>query len=374
MRLSVVLVSVSAIVSPVAAFAQQASFNANVLASVEFLAEARAGKGYGPSYYTQNLDYGSAKNVIKAGPSSPLTMCVAAVAETVIESLNRYSKTTDRIRFEDQLSSKSWNGWSPLDIRTHLWENEGTHSAGQAFERFGIGERLPFEALKPGDFLSFDRPSLKDPITGKWKGSGHSVVFLGFIDDKYDVLTSHSSKVSGFKYFSSQGNASTGGFGYRWAFFVKPSSPNVCTTTAKREDKPWDCARGGVIRSSIRGGRLWHPKQWQVAAAIAKLKEEASAKVRSAVTDRLQSELAALNDLPAVERAGKLNELRDLSGALTDFPGSPSYQGSTGFRDPSNLEFDLKSPAWQRVVDRAIDLELEKNVLVDASKFDGQTD
>jgi hypothetical protein len=40
-----------------------------------------------------------------------------------------------------------------------MWENSGSHSAGYAFDKFGIGEKRDFTNLKPGDFLSFDRLS-----------------------------------------------------------------------------------------------------------------------------------------------------------------------------------------------------------------------
>jgi hypothetical protein len=126
-------------------------------------------------------------------------MCVAAVAEIAIEALNLYYERTNDSKPFEELAYKHWNGSSALDIRDYIWENRGSHSAGYAIKTFGIGEQLNFDKLRPGDFLSFDR-----------EGSGHSTVFLAYLDKNYKELKAYGPSVVGFKYYSSQSSGVAG--------------------------------------------------------------------------------------------------------------------------------------------------------------------
>jgi hypothetical protein len=148
------------------------------------------GRGFDTSisraaYFTRNLDYGPYKATIKASKLVPKTMCVAAVTEVLIEALNLYfQQTKDSKPFTD-LPPVHWNGTSAQDIRDYIWENRGSHSAGYAFDKFGIGQKLNFTELRPGDFLSFDRLN----------GGGHSVIFLGYLDKNESKMARARSRL-----------------------------------------------------------------------------------------------------------------------------------------------------------------------------------
>jgi hypothetical protein len=166
------------------------TFNDYVLQAVEMLARDRAGLGYDlHSYFTRNLSYGPDNpGAIKAN-HPPLTMCVAAVTETIIESLNIYFDVErDRTPFQ-KLPLISWQRGTINDIRAHIFQYDGTncHGTAHALERFGIGQQLPFPSLIPGDFLTMNRTT----------GSGHTAIFLGYIDADYNDLTKYSDVVKG---------------------------------------------------------------------------------------------------------------------------------------------------------------------------------
>lgn len=143
-------------------------------------------------------------------------MCVAAVTEVLIEALNLYYRDTGDATPFQELPIRSWQRGSISDIRAHVFQYEGTrcHGTAHALSQFGIGQELPFSELSPGDFLTMNR-------TG---GSGHTAVFLGYLDRDFQELTDYSDAVAGFKYFSAQGkNSPDAGFAYRWAFFRRPA-------------------------------------------------------------------------------------------------------------------------------------------------------
>src|SRR5262249_1385277 len=111
------------------------------------------------------------------------------------------------------------------------------------------GLELSFDKLEAGDFITMNR-------TG---GSGHTAVFLAYLDNAYLEHASYSDTVVGFKYFSAQGKGSSdAGFAYRWAFF----SPNCPRAPAGRKR---DC---GIIRSAsqtmLNTGCMLHPSVWSV--------------------------------------------------------------------------------------------------------------
>ena len=227
------------------------TFNAYVLKAVEMLARDRAGLGYDlNSYFTRNLSYGPDHSGAIRSNHPPLTMCVAAVTEIMIEALNIYCDTEyDKTPFQ-KLPVISWQRGSMKDIRAHIFQYDGANCNGtaHALQRFGIGQQLPFSSLVAGDFLTMNRTN----------NSGHTAVFLGFIGADYGDLPQHSNAVKGFKYFSAQGKKVGGGFGYRWAFF-SPTCP------AEVPGKPRDC---GIILSSnqrlLNTGCMLHPTSWNV--------------------------------------------------------------------------------------------------------------
>ncbi len=225
-------------------------FNNYVLRTVEMLARERAAQGYDlHSYFTQDLSYGRGSGRIKAN-HPPLTMCVAAVTEVMIEALNLYHRETGDVTPFEKLPIRSWQRGSMQDIRAHIFQYSGSgcHGTAHALARFGIGQELPFAELSAGDFLTMNRTS----------GSGHTAVFLGYLGRNYEELDVYSNAVAGFRYFSAQGKKVGGGFGYRWAFF----SPNC---PANQVGKPGDC---GIIRSSqqsmLNTGCMLHPRSWSV--------------------------------------------------------------------------------------------------------------
>jgi hypothetical protein len=181
-------------------------------------------------------------------------MCVAAVAEVIIEALNvYYAETGDQGPFQ-KLPATSWRRGTLKDIRAHIFKFDDPPShcrgTGHALMRFGIGEELPFSDLQPGDFVTLNRTN----------GSGHSVVFLGYLGENYAELAAFSLAVKGFKYFSAQGakRQPPGGLGYRWAYFA-PYAPEQLA--GKKVDK-------NIVRSSdqkmLNTGCMFHPNAWTV--------------------------------------------------------------------------------------------------------------
>jgi hypothetical protein len=215
--------------------------------AVEKISADRPKKGYNINRaFTQNLKYG--KDCCIKATNPPDTMCVAAVSEVIVEALNIYhgQNAADGAPFKS-LPMKSWTGGTRKDIRAHIFMFDGMGSKGtaSALRRFGIGEELKFEQLKPYDFINFDR-------TG---GSGHAAIFLGYIDKQGEIVDAFDQdKVAGFKYFSAQGAGKPdAGFWYRWGFF-----DGACPSLSG--DRTHDCT---IVRRSVVAGRLWHPKSWQ---------------------------------------------------------------------------------------------------------------
>lgn len=235
-------------------------FNEYILLSVSKLARERAGGGYDiNSFFTQapGLTYGKDKYVKANHP--PLTMCVAAVSEVIIEALNIYAARTGDYTPFQRLPMRSWNNASITDIRPYmfLFDTVKSNGTADALTKFGIGCRLPFEELQPGDFINLNRN----------RPSGHAVVFLGFINESYEEEKVYSKRVVGFKYFSSQGKGKPdAGFAYRWGFF-SPHCP------AQVAGKIRDC---DIIFSHdqalLNSGRMFSPSAWTIESAVEKIK------------------------------------------------------------------------------------------------------
>jgi hypothetical protein len=229
------------------------SFSAYVVAAVEMLNsdKNRAGQGYGSRSFTEDLKFGD-NGTLKAS-GAPLTMCVAAQLEVLVEAFNAYSAQTGDYKPFHFIPKVFWERLRPLDLRGMIWmvKNSQSTGAAYAFEHFGMGKRLPFKDLFPGTFINFNR-------TNK---SGHGGVFLGFIDKDGNDLAVYSGAVAGFKYFSAQGAKKPkpiSGLGKRWAFFSDAGCPSNLPDGHLR-----DC---GIIRSEehglLVGGYVSIPTDW----------------------------------------------------------------------------------------------------------------
>jgi len=251
--------------------AELVRFNKYILEAIDYIAANRSGLGYDiHSYFTRTLDYGGTGSIPANHP--PKTMCVAAVCEIIIEALIIWQKShadatgqPDKTPFR-QLPVKSWTGGSRADIRAHIFMYDSVKCRGtaNALARFGVGKETAFDQLQPGDFVNFNRSK-----------SGHSAVFLGYIDRGYDDVP-YSAEVVGFRYFSAQGQAASApnhGFGYRWGFFgnVVPPAP-----AGKVPD-------GGIRRSDDLAvfdcGFMADPSSWNVASAVAALQADFAADI-----------------------------------------------------------------------------------------------
>lgn len=228
-----------------------ATFNDYILKAVKMISSDRSGRGYDlHSYFTQDLSYGPDNPAAIKANHPPLTMCVAAVTEIMIEALNIYYREAhDKTPFQ-KLTVTSWKRGSMKDIRAHIFQYDGAKCNGtaHALQRFGVGKQLRFASLLPGDFLTMNRTT----------GSGHTAVFLGFIGADYGDVPRHSDAVRGFKYFSSQGKKVGGGFGYRWAFF-SPFCPGEIA--GKRRDCNIILTENQRL---LNTGCMLHPKAWNV--------------------------------------------------------------------------------------------------------------
>lgn len=287
-------------------------FNEYVLRSVEMIARDRAGLGYNiNSYFTRDLNYGRKQKAIRAN-HPPLTMCVAAVSEVIIEALNIYAEETGDYTPFQKLPASSWNGGSVTDIRPYMFMYDSVKSSGtaDALTKFGIGRRVPFEELLPGDFINLNRAS----------GSGHATVFLGFININYGDETTYSNHVVGFKYFSSQGKPNPG-FGYRWAFF-EGSNP------AAVPGKPWDRhIEFSHNQSILNCGHMYAPLEWTTKAAIEDIRSGYLEKRFKELVGRRMSR----NDHAAIESSSSMAKFaRGLLGSELETVWDPSrFDGIT---------------------------------------------
>lgn len=247
--------------------ATAADFNPYVLRAVEQLSAGYRGGGYDlSSAFTHDLPYG--QGVVKktsAKASVAPSMCVAGVAEIILTAIKIYA---DEQGFRDASSVRSpftkaplnlWTKGNVSSLRANIFMFAGTGSRGtaHALARFGMGRELPFSQLVPGDFINLNRAG----------GSGHAVVFLGYLDGNGGAVSTYGPSVKGFKYFSVQGKGrADAGFAYRYAYFNGTCVPSTAT-------KIHDCK---VIRSAnpalLNTGRMHMPDNWTVAASLAELR------------------------------------------------------------------------------------------------------
>jgi hypothetical protein len=370
--------------------AAEKSFNEYMMDAYRMLLKdpERAGRGYSLSdYFTRDLDYGSEKGVIHA-TNVPLTMCNAAVTETFIEAVNLYAKDNSSWSPQKVMPTELWNkegftglkahflshNWLeypplehipskeiPASLKADIKQFQSEEAMAKAIERWGVGERIKFQDARPGDIISFDRTN--DRIDGSHTYSGHSVVFLGFLDRNQEILDKYdASKVVGFKYFSSQGSQKAqypgererrvypGGLGERWAYFkgfcpVQPgyqlpsdlrykgcaekvdNAQNRARRPLEKSERPGDCCLNAVNDAyGPRVGRFLSPPKWSVESARPRIEKEYNAldeRIREFVKNRARAgERVALlaNGAVAWERtrpasaARYINTVRDRFG------------------------------------------------------------
>lgn len=224
-------------------------FNNYLLKAVTELNKKYALKGYDiHAALTHDIDFNGQGYVKALKP--PYTMCVAAQLEIILTAYEIYSKETGDYSVYSYLPKSSYENLGPTDLRGHIWVNHDFNSYGtaDALINFGMGERVTFNRLKPGAFININRTN----------GTGHAVLFIGYIDKTGKLLDLYSDKVIGFRYYSSQGlkEAGKGGLDYRNAIFSKFGCPNI--------DKK-DC---DVIYSDdqkmLNTGMMLHPSLWKL--------------------------------------------------------------------------------------------------------------
>lgn len=244
-------------------------FNYYIMRAITEIVAKRGGRGYNlRRSYSEDLDYGVVDDAVKrfywdndqgrwAYPGGTgETMCVAAVAEVMIEALNLYGKESGDTSFSAKLPADHWKERAQArHLRQHLWEYSGLGSrgAGHALERFNIGRQKSYAELIPGDTLKFNR------ING---APGHSTIFVSFVDEAGKELERFGQAAKGFKYFSAQGGGvnhegrvSTG-LGYKVEYFS-----NTCPSDAlKASGRCRVFSVGSTYGPNL--GTMFHPQSW----------------------------------------------------------------------------------------------------------------
>lgn len=230
--------------------------NAYIVRATKYLEQTYPNLGYDlSSTLTHDLAYGN--ETIRA-TNPPKSMCVAAMIEVIVESFRLWKQEHGgNDTAHAFLPAASWRSLRPRDIKSHIWVDPrlNAYGTGDALDKFGMGERLKFNDLRPGDFANINRPAI--PGVRK-KASGHAVVFLSFVDGAGKDI-SDPAAAKGIRYFSHQG--STNGFAQKLGFFMQEGR-YVCPTTASGSPSK-DC---GIMFSRdqryLNLGRLWEPERW----------------------------------------------------------------------------------------------------------------
>jgi len=227
-------------------------FNHYIIEAVDYLYANYGLLGYDSAALTHDIEYGGYGFVEATDP--PRTMCVAAVMEVILAAMQLYAGDTGDTSVWDFLPIVSWQRLGADDIRGHIWVNHelGTWGTADALVNFGMGETIVFEELLPGSVINVNRLS----------GTGHAVVFLGYIDEQGIEYETYHDDVIGFRYFSSQGGYDTGagGLDYRYAIFATDEyeQNGYPTMPYKRDTR--------IMRSEnqhyLNTGMMWHPEHW----------------------------------------------------------------------------------------------------------------
>ncbi|UKJ06181.1 hypothetical protein [Solitalea lacus] len=224
---------------------QNRTFNGYLLKAVDIIEKKWALRGYDvKGVFTHDLNFG--KKTLKASRPS-VTMCVAAQLELIVTALNIYVDETKDSTIYDYLPFKHWVSTQSKTFKDLVWVNSGSKGTAYALNSYGMGTMCHYKELLPGSFVNINRNN----------GTGHAVLFISYIDSAGNEMSHYSSKVRGFKYFSSQGKGpGYGGFGFRYAFFG-----NLCPLIAAGKKR--DC---GIIlsdkQSLLNCGFMLLPKYW----------------------------------------------------------------------------------------------------------------
>jgi len=223
-------------------------FNKYLLKAVIDLYSKYGKKGYDiHAALTHNIPFYDQGDVKALKP--PYTMCVAAQLEIILTAYDIYARETGDYSVYTYLPKTSYERLGPEDLRGHIWVNHEFNSYGtaDALRNFGMGEIKTFDSLMPGAFVNINRTN----------GTGHAVLFIGYIDKKGMLQESFDSNTIGFRYFSSQGTKDSGGLDYRNAIFSQYGCPEM--------DFKRDC---NVIYSKdqryLNTGMMFNPKHWKL--------------------------------------------------------------------------------------------------------------
>lgn len=312
-RRTVLAGAAAGLLGPVPAAAAAYSFNRYILKAIDKIAAERAKGGYDLSCaFTRDLTYGD--DVVHASPSgknpSTKTMCVAGVAEVMIEAINLYAAETHDESPYEKLPASTWTSGRVNALRPYMFlqpdirniygykrgdtpqsKNKTTgetyfslaRGTGHALSIFHVGEEVAFSALKPGDFVNLNRST----------GSGHATVFISYIDRNNTHSTTYSNDVLGFQYFSAQGKGKPdAGFAYRDAYFVGNAPPQTA-------GRPRD---SNVLKPTTRlwldCGRMWMPSAWDTARALKEIRDRVNARIPAGPTRGADTDAALKEQAP----------------------------------------------------------------------------
>ena len=145
--------------------------NSVILRTTEQMERELGGRNYDiNSSFTEDLHYGDACCI--PATNGGKTMCVAAVAEVLIRTLNEVGKEVSEVFVKFPISH--WKQSKYLNIRPHLYQFKGVQSRGpgDALSRFGIGEIVPFDRMLGGDVLAFSRLNGSGHIRASFANAG----------------------------------------------------------------------------------------------------------------------------------------------------------------------------------------------------------
>jgi hypothetical protein len=213
----------------------------------------------------KEVDYGPAFDSAKSNPS----MCVAAVAEILIEATNFYAAAHGPNVYE-QVPASMWRRGDARSLRSYVYQFRelGARGAAHAAQRFGMGREKLFNDLNPYDVIAFNR-------TG---GSGHSAIFIAYLSEGGQTTTRFSDVV-GFRYFSIQNKGRPdAGFGYKNAYF-----DGHCPSPRGRDDdcnviKGYTMADGRFEQDQriLNTGEFYSGNRWKVKEALATITAKSS--------------------------------------------------------------------------------------------------
>jgi hypothetical protein len=243
------------------------AFNYYILKAIYERVGQRGGRGYHLSRsYSQDMYYGGKPDGVQRfyydrdakkwvfPQDKGKTMCVAAVAEVMVEALNFYVEDSADTSVAERLPPEHFRARAKArHLRQHLWEytDLGSKGAGHALERFNIGIQKKFESLVPGDVFKFSRV----------KAPGHSTVFIAFTNSRGVIQEAYNSNVTGFLYFSAQGSGTdvngkfSKGLGFRKEYFV-----GGCRSAKEKKRGRCKVIRSGKWRPN--SGAMYHPVSW----------------------------------------------------------------------------------------------------------------